>query len=59
MNMVDNAISRSENVDAVGRRTYQYINVDGNYNGWGYISYGRQFNKINFDAGLYLSLIHI
>jgi hypothetical protein len=56
MNMVDNAISRSENVDAVGRRTYQYINVDGNYNGWGYISYGRQFNKINFDAGLYSSI---
>ncbi len=56
MNMVDNAISRSENVDAVGRRTYQYINVDGNYNGWGYISYGRQFNKINFDAGLHANV---
>lgn len=56
MNFIDNAISRSETIDAGGRRTYQYINVDGNYSGWGYIGLGRQFNKINFDAGIYGSL---
>jgi len=56
MNFVDNAISRSDNINAQGLRTYQYINVDGNYSGWGYIGIGRQFNKINFDAGVYGSL---
>jgi hypothetical protein len=55
-NFTDDAISRSETIDAVGRRTYQYINVDGNYGGWGYLGYGRKFAKINFDAGLYTSV---
>lgn len=52
----DNAISRSENIDATGKRTYQYINVDGNRGGWCYLGFGRKFPKINFDAGLYGSV---
>lgn len=38
--IIDNDISRMDNTDAYGRRTYQYINVDGNYSIWGYASYG-------------------
>lgn len=50
-NLVDNAISRSENVDAYGRRTYQYINMDGNYNAWGYLGIGKRIIKLNMRVG--------
>lgn len=40
LSMVQNAISQQQNVDISGRRTYQYVNVNGNYNGWAYASYG-------------------
>jgi hypothetical protein len=52
----DNAISRSETIDATGQRVYQYINVDGNHGGWGYVGIGRKITKINLDAGVYGSL---
>ncbi len=48
---IDNAISRTENTDALGRRTYQYINVDGNYNAWGYAGYGKSIKSINVRIG--------
>ncbi len=53
--LTDNAISRAETIDDVGRRTYQYINVDGNYSMWGYMGTGRKFAKINLNVGVYLS----
>lgn len=56
MNLIDNAISRSENIDAIGRRTYQYINVDGNYSGWGYISYGTKIKALNLHTGIHANV---
>lgn len=38
--VVQNAISQRQDVDISGRRSYQYVNVDGNYNSWMYGSYG-------------------
>lgn len=45
--LVNNDISRSENTDAFGRRTYQYINVNGNYSLWGYASYGFKIKALD------------
>ncbi|WP_162902774.1 outer membrane beta-barrel family protein [Taibaiella koreensis] len=42
LTMVQNAISQQQNVDETGRRTYQYVNVNGNYNAWLYLGYGRK-----------------
>lgn len=41
---VQNAISQQQNVDVSGRRTYRYVNVDGNFDSWLYAHYG--FKKI-------------
>lgn len=48
---VDDAISRSEFIDDFGRRIYKYINIDGNYNAWGYLGYGRQLKGLNMEVG--------
>lgn len=60
-NFVDNAISRAENVDATGRKTYQYVNVDGNYNSNAWLGGGMTFKKINTHVGLHgsFNLSHI
>src|SRR5690606_6291216 len=50
-NIVDNAITRSETVDTAGRRTYQYINTDGNYNGWAGGGIGKRIIKWNSRVG--------
>lgn len=50
-NLTDNAISRAENVDATGRKTYQYVNVDGNYRAGGYMGYGKTIKKLNTRIG--------
>ena len=42
---IQNAISQVQNVDESGRRTFQSINVDGNFNGSGYFGYGRKLFK--------------
>ncbi|WP_118951304.1 outer membrane beta-barrel family protein [Taibaiella helva] len=42
LSLVQNAISQQQNVDESGRRTYQYVNVNGNYNTWLYLGYGRK-----------------
>lgn len=47
---LDNAISRSENV-IQGRKEYQFINVDGNYNAYLYGGYGYNIKKINLQMG--------
>ncbi|MCB0698525.1 MAG: TonB-dependent receptor [Chitinophagales bacterium] len=48
---VDNAITRAQTVDGQGRQTYQYVNMDGNYNGWGYVSIGKRITKLNMRVG--------
>ncbi|MBS1772471.1 MAG: outer membrane beta-barrel protein [Bacteroidetes bacterium] len=55
-NFTNNAISRSDNTNAYGARTYQYINVDGNYNGWGYLGYGAKIKKLDLNVGGYAQL---
>lgn len=54
-NTSNNAISRSDNTDALGRHTYQYVNVNGNYSAWGYFSYGAKIKK-TVNAGGYVNL---
>jgi hypothetical protein len=49
-----NAISKSETIDQSFKRTYQYINVDGNYNASMYSGYGLKIKKLDayFNFGL-------
>ncbi len=51
-NVTDNAISMASNVDSVGRRTNQFVNVKGNYNAnlWG--GYWFKLKKLNVNIGL-------
>ncbi len=44
-----------------GVNTTRYINVDGNYSGWGYAGYGFKIKKLDLDIGLQLngSLYHV
>ena len=49
--MIDNAITRSENVDTFGRRVYQFVNTDGNYSGWAGGGIGKRINKLNTRIG--------
>jgi hypothetical protein len=49
--MVSNDISRSETVGAAGIRTYQYINVDGNYNANLYFGAGYRIPKYDLNLG--------
>lgn len=53
---VENAISSSSTVDTLGRRTTQYLNVNGNYNGnlWG--GYWKQIKSLNLHTGMNLNL---
>ncbi|MBX3242428.1 MAG: TonB-dependent receptor [Chitinophagaceae bacterium] len=39
LNVIDNAITTSNTVDASGRREFQSVNASGVYNYWGYLSY--------------------
>lgn len=41
-NMTQNAIAMKQNIDLSGRRTYQYVNVDGNYNFWFWGGFGKK-----------------
>lgn len=50
-NTTDNAITRTENINNQGIRTYQYQNIDGNYNGSGSFSMGKRINKLNMRVG--------
>ncbi len=50
-NMVDNAITRSVSVDDSGRQVSKYVNLDGNYNGWGYLGIGKRLMKLNMRVG--------
>ncbi|MCB0696490.1 MAG: outer membrane beta-barrel protein [Chitinophagaceae bacterium] len=50
-NLIDNSITRSESIDNLGRRTYQYINVDGNYSGYAGGGIGKRITKLNARIG--------
>lgn len=51
ISLIDNAITRSENVDSLGSRTYQYVNTDGNFSGWAGGGIGKRINKLNTRIG--------
>jgi hypothetical protein len=48
---VNNALSSRTTVDTLGRRTTQFVNVDGNYNLQGYGGYWKQIKKWNLNLG--------
>lgn len=52
---VDNAIGVQETFYQGGVRTYQPVNVDGNYNLGGYISYNMKIPKTDFNFGINFS----
>jgi hypothetical protein len=49
---VNHDISRSESIISSGIRTYQYINVDGNYNSYLYAGAGFKIKKWDLDLGI-------
>ena len=49
LSVTQNAFSNKDVIDAFGRRTYQTVNVDGNYNYYGVFSYGRKIGFMNLD----------
>ncbi|MBZ5856195.1 outer membrane beta-barrel family protein [Flavihumibacter profundi] len=54
MDLVENAISGNDFVDSVGRRVYQFVNVNGNINYFLYGGYWFQLKKlkVNINSGL-------
>lgn len=50
-NPTDNAFSTRDFVDSVGRKIFQTINVDGNYNLGGYIGYNFKWKKPDLQIG--------
>ncbi len=48
----DNAISSTYTIDALGKRTTQYLNVNGNYSGQVYMSYGIKIPKTQLNIGI-------
>jgi hypothetical protein len=50
-----NAISQRQEVDAAGRRTYQYVNVNGNYNAYGYGGYSFGIKPLDLHTGIYMN----
>lgn len=51
-NFVNNDISQAQNINDNLIRTYQYINVDGNYNGYLYGGLGQSIRKLNMHLGM-------
>lgn len=52
-NFTTNAIVSSQVTDSAGRRTLQYVNTDGNYNSFAYLSYGFKLKKISVNIDLH------
>lgn len=52
INFVNNDISQSQTINAGGKRVYQYINVNGNYNGWLYVGYGMDLKKLDMRVAI-------
>lgn len=57
---VSNAITTNETVDTTGFRTYQFINVNGNYNGsfWGGYNFKLKKLDMNMNFGVNLNTNH-
>lgn len=53
MNLTQDDISRSEIIDLSGNRQYQFVNVNGNYNGWFYGGFGFKLQKIDLQIGVH------
>jgi Outer membrane protein beta-barrel family len=51
-NFINDAITRSDTINAFGNTKYTYINASGNYNAWGYIGYGFKLQKLDLDMGI-------
>ncbi len=49
--ITDNAITRAQTVDTVGNRRSQYVNIDGNYNGYAGGGIGKRITKYNASVG--------
>lgn len=52
VSFVQDAISRAETIDQRGVRTFQYINVNGNYNSWAYLGVGGKLSKPDIQVSL-------
>lgn len=50
--VVQDAINTAQNIDELGRRTYQYINSGANTNVWSYIGRGTKLKKLDLDASV-------
>ncbi len=50
-NIVDNAITRAQTIDSLANSVYQYVNIDGNYNGYTSVSIGKRIRKLNTQVG--------
>jgi hypothetical protein len=50
LTVIQNAISQQQFIDNTGRRTTQYVNVNGNYSLWAYAGYRRKI--LGFQTGL-------
>jgi hypothetical protein len=54
----NNDISRTETVDAIGRRIYQYTNIDGNYSGGMWLGYGFKVKKVTLNMNGNIRVSH-
>ncbi|MFN9581790.1 MAG: outer membrane beta-barrel protein, partial [Bacteroidota bacterium] len=52
---IQDDFTQSEEVDAFGRRTVQTINMDGNADMWGFITFWYEIKKLNLDINLNLN----
>ena len=50
--VVQDAINTKQNIDELGRRTYQYINAGSNANVWSYIGRGTKLKKLDLDVSV-------
>lgn len=48
---VNDDISQSQTINPGGKRVYQYVNVDGNYNGYLYAGFGKDLKKWDMRVG--------
>jgi len=52
---ISDAISTDQTTSLSGQNTTKYINVNGNYNGYGYVGYGFKLKKIDMDLGAHVN----
>lgn len=51
-NVIQDAITQSQTISDGARRTYQYINMNGNYNLYGYVGYGFKIKPVNMNMNI-------